>query len=162
MYARALAVNDVSPPVKLRAAARGDLPDLVALDALCFPPDVRYAPDVMAYYAFHPRSRTIVAEREGVICAFVIAHLVRKAGEIVTIDVHPSERKQHFGTRLMDAAEQWIAETGATSVRLDVDADNLAALELYRQLGYVVAAEYGDGRKRRYRMHKPLARERSR
>lgn len=58
------------------------------------------------------------------------------AGEIYAIGVHPDNSGQGIGRRLMMAGLARLETIGASTVTLYVEADNTAAVTLYRSLGF--------------------------
>lgn len=150
----------MSPPaaVRFREVTVSDLPRLVELDAICFPPDSRYSTEVMRFYAFHRNSRAVAAvnQRDRVV-AFIIVHLPRTGiGEVVTLDVDPVVRRRRLGQQLMHQGEDWLRGRGARGIYLEVDEDNDAAIALYEKLGYEVRHPFVEDEKRRLLMEKPL------
>lgn len=147
----------MSEPPYYRDAKASDLDALVALDAICFPPDTRYSKLVMRYYALHRDSETIVAEDAARIVGFIIAHLLFEGcGEIVTIDVHPEARRLGVGRDLLRRAEESLTRRGVSIAFLEVDCDNSGALALYQEFGYVVRERYLEGKTPRYLMEKAI------
>jgi len=127
-----------------RDAVPTDLNRLVELDAICFPPGVAYPRGLMRRLAFHPRSRTIVANADKIL-AFIVIRLSRDGvSEIATLDVDPSARRRGLGEKLMQDGEAWARAEGATLLALEVDQDNETALALYRKCGFEVAERYRD------------------
>jgi ribosomal-protein-alanine N-acetyltransferase len=109
----------------VRDAAPADAPKLAALHALAFD---------------HPWSAPEIA---GLIAAGAFALmsdqgfiLVREAAgeaEVLTLAVAPTARRQGLGRALLDAA---IARLGSAELFLEVAADNIAAIALYRAAGF--------------------------
>jgi len=126
--------------VRLRAFVESDLPAMTRLDASCFSPEIAYSRAEMTYFARHPRSTTIVAERGGQIVGFTIFDWRRergsKAGHFITIDVAVVERRAGIGRRLMLAAEAAMRDEGCVAVVLEVSAANTSAQGFYERLGY--------------------------
>jgi len=59
-----------------------------------------------------------------------------RTGEIYIIAVDPDRQRRGLGRALVSAGAGYLAEEGAESVVLYVDADNGAALGLYRSFGF--------------------------
>lgn len=58
------------------------------------------------------------------------------AADILTVGVLPSHRRQGIAREFIRQIEQWSAERGASSVMLEVEISNDAAIALYQSLGY--------------------------
>lgn len=56
---------------------------------------------------------------------------------LYSLAVHPSMRGQGIGAALVKAAENKSRKAGKTGMRLEVRADNTAAIDLYLAHGYV-------------------------
>ncbi|WP_333832134.1 GNAT family N-acetyltransferase [Rubrimonas sp.] len=56
--------------------------------------------------------------------------------------VAPSHRRNRLGAHAVAAAAEWAAEAGAQTLALSVEAENAAAVALYRRLGFVEASRY--------------------
>jgi ribosomal-protein-alanine N-acetyltransferase len=67
---------------------------------------------------------------------FVLARLVAGEGEILTVAVARSHRRQGLGWRLMDAVLRELHAQRAEALFLEVDETNVAAIALYRRLGF--------------------------
>lgn len=67
---------------------------------------------------------------------FVLARSVEEEAEILTICVGPDYARNGVGWRLMVAAMQEARMRGAAYMLLEVDAQNRAAIGLYRKLGF--------------------------
>ena len=66
-----------------------------------------------------------------------------RSGEIKRLAVVPNARRRGAGTRLMDAAEGWLAAVGVSRVTLVTVAENIVATEFYSGRGYaVVSTQY--------------------
>ncbi len=57
-------------------------------------------------------------------------------GYVQRLAVHPSSQQRGIARALVDDALDWLAEKGATSVFVNTDVDNTAALHLYATLGF--------------------------
>ena len=67
---------------------------------------------------------------------FVLARLAAGEGEILTVAVARSHRRQGIGWRLMDAVLRELHGQRAEALFLEVDENNLPAIALYRRLGF--------------------------
>lgn len=69
-----------------------------------------------------------------------ISEMFKGAGElqghIQSLYVHPDHRGHGIAQKLMDKAEQWAKDQGASSIILQVDADNEKAQSLYKKRHY--------------------------
>ena len=80
---------------------------------------------------------------------FVLARLAAGEAEILSIAVDRSHRRQGIGWLLMDAVLRHLHAERAEALFLEVDEANVAALALYRRLGFVQVGKrpryYRDG-----------------
>ena len=67
---------------------------------------------------------------------FVLAFLAADEAEILAIAVDPGRRRSGAGRRLMRALTDALREEGVIRLFLEVATDNVAALGLYRALGF--------------------------
>ncbi|MFN3842780.1 MAG: GNAT family N-acetyltransferase [Rehaibacterium terrae] len=145
----------------LRDATPADLPALLALEAQ-FPGDRMSARQYRRHLA-SPRARIRVAERDGTLAGASV--LLFRAGSatarLYSLIVAPTRRGQGLGRQLLEDAESLARAHGCTRLRLEVRADNPAALALYERAGYLRIARLpgyyddgGDG----WRLEKPLRR----
>jgi len=84
--------------------------------------------------------RTTFAEgaytRDDELVGFILSRLAADEAEILTIAVKPKRRGQGIARRLMDANMARLQAAGARSWFLEVEAQNAAALALYKKLGF--------------------------
>ncbi|HWK69065.1 MAG TPA: ribosomal protein S18-alanine N-acetyltransferase [Rhizobiaceae bacterium] len=67
---------------------------------------------------------------------FVLARLAAGEGEILTVAVARAHRRQGLGWQLMDAVLRELHAQRAEALFLEVDETNVAALHLYKRLGF--------------------------
>jgi [ribosomal protein S18]-alanine N-acetyltransferase len=72
---------------------------------------------------------------------FVLARLAADEAEILTIAVDQPVRGKGVGRALLAETLRQAANAGARAMFLEVDADNAAALALYKRLGFVKVGE---------------------
>ena len=68
--------------------------------------------------------------------AFIVWHTVLDTAEIITLGVHPDARRTGIATAIMTLMENEIKKSGVQKIQLDVSAENVAAIELYKKLGF--------------------------
>jgi ribosomal-protein-alanine N-acetyltransferase len=85
-------------------------------------------------------SISLVAREDGEIVGFAVGMIFpdREAinGHVLTIDVSPSYRRRGIGRMLLQEMETIFVQKGVQACLLEVREDNIAALDLYHQLGY--------------------------
>jgi ribosomal-protein-alanine N-acetyltransferase len=139
--------------VRLRAFDAKDIPELVRLDARCFPPQIAYSRAELQFFVRHPRSTTTVAESGGEIAGFCVVdwklEAGRKLGHFITIDVAPEFRRNGLGRLLMQTGEALLEGMGCIAITLEVAVNNRVAQIFYERLGYQqtgrITGYYADG-----------------
>lgn len=139
--------------IRLRPFETSDLPELLRLDARCFPPQIAYSRAELQYFVRHPRSTTVVAERDRQIAGFCVVdwkqEAGRKLGHFITIDVAPEVRRSGLGRLLMQAGEAELTAMGCFAISLEVAVNNVDAQAFYQRLGYRetgrIPGYYADG-----------------
>src|SRR6266852_6430132 len=77
-----------------------------------------------------------VAERQGGVAGYVVAHYGADEGEILNLGVAPAHRRQGIGRALVERVLQELAGRGVRAVYLEVRASNASARQLYESLGF--------------------------
>jgi ribosomal protein S18 acetylase RimI-like enzyme len=67
---------------------------------------------------------------------YCLTGFTEDTGYVQRLAVHPSSRQRGIARALVADALDWLAEKGATSVYVNTDVDNTAALHLYATLGF--------------------------
>jgi len=80
-------------------------------------------------------AREVGNPRAGIV-GFVLARLAAGEGEILTVAVARSHRRQGIGWQLMDAVLRQLHGERAEALFLEVDETNAPAIALYRRLGF--------------------------
>ncbi|MDV6227233.1 ribosomal protein S18-alanine N-acetyltransferase [Nitratireductor aquimarinus] len=78
-----------------------------------------------------------VGRKPGQMAGFVLARQAADEGEILTILVTRSHRRQGLGRQLMDAVLFRLHGDRVSALFLEVDETNTAAIALYRRLGFM-------------------------
>ncbi len=134
----------------IRPAAPDDLDALETIENAVFPGD-RLSRRAMRHHVGHRRNVLMVVERDGVILGYALVALRSGSAlaRLYSIALVPEASGTGLGARLLDAAEQAAADRGATAMRLEVRADNTAAIRLYERRRYrrfgLVPSYYEDG-----------------
>jgi ribosomal-protein-alanine N-acetyltransferase len=115
----------------IRNLTTQDAAEAAALHALCFPKG--WPAQDFARYVLDPAVTARAVVKDGRILAVCVATLVSAEAEILTVMVHPDHRRQGLGQSLL----QDMLEQGGETWILDVAADNLPAILLYRRLGFL-------------------------
>jgi ribosomal-protein-alanine N-acetyltransferase len=89
-------------------------------------------------YGFVARQTNAVKPALG---GFVLSRVAAGEAEILTIGVDPRYGRSGLGWRLMRAALREARDQAAESMFLEVDETNLAAVGLYRKLGFAKVGE---------------------
>jgi ribosomal-protein-alanine N-acetyltransferase len=106
-----------------------------------FPPAEAWSANVMILHLGLPLTFGYVHSLGGMILSRVAAD----EAEILTLAVHPAQRRRGVGSALLRAAMERAAALGAISMFLEVAVTNSAARALYAPHGFVEA-----GLRRRY------------
>lgn len=80
--------------------------------------------------------------KAGVPVACALATVASDIGMYFNVVVHPNARRGGFGRAVMGAAINWTRSAGALYSAIQVAAENTAALNLYRSLGFAEAYPY--------------------
>ena len=82
----------------------------------------------------------VLRAEDGTILAFCLCWVIFDELHINTLAVAPESRRQGLATALLNGTFRDAVEAGAGKATLEVRESNSAALELYRRLGFRVAA----------------------
>lgn len=123
-------------PPRVRDAVPADVPHLAALHARAFARG--WGPDeferllsertVRAHVACEGRNRQPVG--------FILSHVVPPEAEVLTLAVVTDKRRRGIGRALLAHHLGRLASEGISTSFLEVEEGNVAALALYRAMGY--------------------------
>jgi ribosomal-protein-alanine N-acetyltransferase len=149
---------------RARPARPEDLERMQEIEERCFAGPERLSPSQLAGLASRGDVACIVAEVDGRIEGFAMAHMHGEAARLLTIDVDPDARRLGIGRLLLRAAEREGAKWGCASMGLEVRVTNHGAISLYESAGYIrtgrVHGYYpgrGEGPEDALEMEKPLS-----
>ena len=125
-----------------------DIPRVHEIETVCFPND-RWSVDQF-WRELSGRTRDyVVAEVDHGVVGYAGISTIAPDCDLQTIAVDPAERGTGIGVGLLQAVLQRARGRGATSMILEVRADNARAKALYERNGFEVIATrrryYGDG-----------------
>jgi ribosomal-protein-alanine acetyltransferase len=130
MYAMPVIIEDVS----IRHLDR-----LYEIEKECFKEEA-FTKEQIAQLLSGYNSISLVARVDSRIAGFVIGmiYVDRNAlhGHILTIDVSPAYRRKGIGQKLLQEIEKIFRQKDVSASHLEVREDNVAAINLYRKLGY--------------------------
>jgi ribosomal protein S18 acetylase RimI-like enzyme len=126
--------------IQIKVASLKDLQDMVALEQQCFTSEA-FSRQQFSYLLKACNSINLTAKVKGELVGFVILQLENQDnivfGHIITLNVAALFRRLGIAQKLLSKCETMLKLHGITECRLEVRKTNSAALELYKQLGYV-------------------------
>ena len=78
----------------------------------------------------------LVAEEDGAVVGYVVAHAAADEGEILNLGVAPSHRRRGVGRALVERVLALLVQQGVRVVYLEVRESNAVARRLYQSLGF--------------------------
>lgn len=121
--------------IEVSPAVPADAEELSRLEAACFS-HPRSKAAVLSEIGQPERYLLLVCKVRGELAGYVGLEYVLDEGYITDLAVFPEYRRQGIATELMRELERRGRELKLRFLTLEVRAGNLAALELYRALGY--------------------------
>jgi len=127
----------MSHPFAIRPATLSDLDRLETLENRAFDMD-RLSRRSLRNFIVNPRSALIVADRGDHLAGYVLVTFRSGTAlaRVYSIAVSPETGRTGVGRALMGAAETVAIDRDCVLLRLEVRADNHAAVALYTKLGY--------------------------
>ena len=122
-------------------ARRGDHHEILAVDAAAFEPFWQldqFALDEAL--SATPSARFRCIRRRGIV-AYSICGRAGRTGYLQRLAVHPDHTRQGLATTLVNDAVRWLRRRRATSMLVNTQVTNDAALRMYEQLGFVLTGE---------------------
>ena len=124
-------------PATIRRATTEDLPSLIAIEAASFTRP--WSRGAVAAELSHPGAALWIAQRVVPLPAalgYAAFRCLAGEAELLRVAIVPAARRGGLARRLIAAGLAEATRQGATLCHLEVAADNLAAIELYRQFGF--------------------------
>lgn len=132
-------VPGAAPTARLRRFRRLDLPAVLRVDQLGFPPFWRFderALDDAAAATPASRFRVVVGPGAAEPTGYAITGRAGSRGYLQRLAVHPDHRRSGLATALIDDGLRWLRRWGAREVLVNTQESNTGALALYRALGF--------------------------
>jgi ribosomal protein S18 acetylase RimI-like enzyme len=146
---QAAAIPATAGAVTIRPVRRGDLDEVIALDATVTGLEKRgYWERVYRRYGLSTRGEQrwfLVALAGGRVVGFLIAEVrdwefgSPPCGWLFVIDIDPRARQAGIGTRLLAALQQRLRAAGVTKLRTLLAHDNTLILSFFRSQGMMAA-----------------------
>jgi ribosomal-protein-alanine N-acetyltransferase len=125
--------------IRVETASKKQLDELYRIETKCFDKDAYTKKDLFELLNAH-NSISLIAKVDSEVIGFAIGEIFlgRNAlrGTLVTIDVLPQWRRKGVGRKLLEGMEKILIRKHVKTAHLEVREDNIAAINLYRQLGY--------------------------
>ena len=132
-------------PMTIRPMQLEDLPQVIALDQLCF--TLPWPPSSYRFELLENQAARcwVAATNEDQIVGVLVMWFIVDEAHIATIAAHPNVRRQGIGRALLLTGLHQAVEQNMLTATLEVRAQNEAAIRLYEQFGFEVV-----GRRKRY------------
>ena len=125
--------------INIRKALITDVETLYRIERECFTSEALSKEQILSLLR-DTKSTALIAQTNGETAGFIIGKTYAKQGElighVITIDVAMKYRRKGVGKRLLSALEKTFLERGVKVCYLEVRADNVSALNLYRKEDY--------------------------
>jgi ribosomal-protein-alanine N-acetyltransferase len=109
------------------------------IEKQCFDQEA-FSKQQLAYLINDYNSIGLAARVNGEIASFAIAQVDIERnvpfGHILTVDITPAYRRKGIAQKILHEIETVFKKKGIKEIKLEVREDNIAALNLYRKLGY--------------------------
>ena len=134
----------------VRQAELGDINDIIKINRLCLPEN--YSFDFFYKILSENGFACSVGEDNGKTIGYSLSRIERpfssflglnpSKGHIISIAVLPEYRRKGYGLEIMKYGMQKLIEHKVESIYLEVRVSNVAAVEMYKKLGYYIKKEY--------------------
>ena len=130
--------------IKVEDASLRLLDELCEIEELCFKEEA-FSKQQISYLLTDYNCISLVARVDNKIAGFIIGAIEMQrsflVGHILTLDVAPAYSRRGAAQKLLQMIETLFKQKGAEECRLEVREDNVAALSLYKKLGYKVVVK---------------------
>jgi ribosomal-protein-alanine N-acetyltransferase len=121
----------------IRDMTKADLSAVLKIETDLFPTDAWTEALFLGELSEVPVSRKVaVAEFEGQVIGYVSLRFIGRQGDVNTIAIAKDFQRKGFGNQLLDWLLMTAKDLGVRELFLDVRADNLAAIKMYKKAGF--------------------------
>ena len=136
--------------VVIRQAELGDINDIIKINRLCLPEN--YSFDFFYKILTEFGFASAVGLIDGKVVGYLLSRLERpfstflglnpSKGHVISIAVLPKFRRKGLGIKIMKYGMQKLFEHKVDTIYLEVRVSNVAAVEMYKKLGYYIKREF--------------------
>ncbi|MHA1668858.1 MAG: GNAT family N-acetyltransferase [Candidatus Heimdallarchaeaceae archaeon] len=140
----------MEPKFIVRQAELGDINDIIKINRLCLPEN--YSFDFFYRILTEFGFACVIGEVEGVVAGYLLSRVERPfpsfigmnpaKGHIISIAVLPQHRRKGLGLEIMRYGMKKLIEKNVSSIYLEVRVSNIAAIEMYKKLGFYIKREH--------------------
>lgn len=134
----------------VRQAELGDINDIIKINRLCLPEN--YSFDFFYRILTEFGFACVVCDINGEIGGYLLSRIERPftsflglnpaKGHVISIAVLPQYRRKGVGNEIMKYGMKKLIENSVDSVYLEVRVSNIAAIEMYKNLGFYIKREF--------------------
>lgn len=134
----------------VRQAELSDINDIIKINRICLPEN--YSFDFFYRILSDFGYACVVGQVEGEIVGYALSRIERPftsflgvqsaKGHIISIAVLPKYRRQGLGNKIMKYGMKKLIEHDVEIIYLEVRVSNVAAVEMYKKLGFYVKKEF--------------------
>jgi ribosomal-protein-alanine N-acetyltransferase len=134
----------------VRQADLGDINDIIKINRQCLPEN--YSFDFFYRILTDFGFACAVAEQDDQVVGYLLCRLERPfssflgmnpaKGHVISIAVLPRYRRQGLGIEIMKYGMKKMIEQKVSTVYLEVRVSNIAAVEMYKKLGFYIKREH--------------------
>jgi ribosomal protein S18 acetylase RimI-like enzyme len=122
--------------ISLRPYTLEDFESLYEIDKACYAPGIAYSRQELRAYLRFPNADCLIATIRSKPVGFCLTAYRETRGHIITIDVLEAYRRHKIGSRLLEAVESRLAESGVSEVILETATENHSAIAFWEKHGY--------------------------
>ncbi len=134
----------------VRQAELGDINDIIKINRLCLPEN--YSFDFFYRILTEFGFACAIGLEDGKITGYLLSRVERPfatfiglnsaKGHVISIAVLPEFRRKGFGEEIMKYGMQKLIENNVETIYLEVRVSNIAAIEMYKKLGFYIKREF--------------------